>query len=113
MAPDHLTADGELYWQGRPLDEALTTQAVQPRDYKAVLIYAISCMSHHEILNIVKRVKELGASRIVVFENSQAVTGYDITQTIPFYKEAGADYLLEGGTLFQLAGSLVVLQRGP
>ena len=96
MDPARLTADGSLYWQGMPLQEAVSNRAIRLQDYDWVLVYAISCMSHQELLGIVKSLKSLSARHVVVFENSQAVTGYDLTETIPFYKEAGADYLLIG-----------------
>lgn len=96
LSPGQLTAEGDVYWQGLPLADALTLQSINVSSFAHVLVYALSSMSHHELLRIVTQLKAQGARSIIVFENSQAVTGYDITKTIPFFQKAGADYLLAG-----------------
>jgi anaerobic magnesium-protoporphyrin IX monomethyl ester cyclase len=96
LAPDRLEKDNNLYWQGLPLSEALAKQKISAEQYDWVFLYAISCMSHQELLRLVTTLKKQNAKRIVIFENSQAVTGYDLSQTQPFFREAGADFLLIG-----------------
>lgn len=96
MAPNRLTPAEGVYWQGVPLEEALKSRAVKSEDVAMTWVYALSSMSHQELLRIVRTLKDQGFQRIVVFENAQAVTGYDITQTVPYFKTAGADFLLAG-----------------
>lgn len=95
-APQRLARDGGVYWQGRPLEVALKDRSIHPVEFSVTWVYALSSMSHQELLKIVRTLKDQGFRQIVVFENSQAVTGYDITQTVPFFQKAGADYLLAG-----------------
>ena len=60
-------------------------------------IFAISFMSHHEILNICKFLKQnYPQKKIIILENSQAVTGYSIDKMSKDFFSNGADYLLCG-----------------
>ena len=42
LAPERLTSDNDLYWQGMPLDEALTSASIDPATFDCVLVYALS-----------------------------------------------------------------------
>ncbi len=96
MAPQRLTKDRDVYWQGMPLEEALSERQVRVNQYDVVWVYALSSMSHQDVLTILRHLKTCGTRRLIVFENSQAVTGYDITKTVEAFKEAGADTVLAG-----------------
>jgi hypothetical protein len=62
-----------------------------------ILIYAISAMSHQEILNLITTIKKQKPQiPIVIWENSQAVTAYALDHVATDFWEAGADFLICG-----------------
>lgn len=64
------------------------------------IIYASSFISHNEILNIIRYLNENLNSKIIVLENSQAVTGYAISHKADDFFQAGAEYLICGQPYF-------------
>src|SRR5262245_29459465 len=53
-APERLTSDQAVFWQGLPLEEALKQKNVLTSECDAVFVYALSSMSHQELLAIVR-----------------------------------------------------------
>jgi anaerobic magnesium-protoporphyrin IX monomethyl ester cyclase len=97
LDPTRLDSDGRIDWQGLPIEKAYAGARLARVDtYTCVFVYAISAMSHQELLRLVRWLKRASARKIIVFENSQAVTGYDLSQTQESYRAAGADCLLIG-----------------
>jgi anaerobic magnesium-protoporphyrin IX monomethyl ester cyclase len=74
-------------------------------------IFAISFMSHHEILDICKFLKKnFPQKKIIILENSQAVTGYSIDKMSGDFFSNGADFLLCGEPYFnwhEIRGALL------
>lgn len=101
-APRRLTDAGDHYLQGTPIEDEIAGTAVADAD--AFIVYAISYMSHGEILRIIRRLKaERPRVPVVVMENSQAVTAYSLPRMADPLFEAGADGLLAGEPHFNWA----------
>jgi hypothetical protein len=93
--PTRLESHTDHYLQGAPVTAFLTTPAVS--DAELIILYAMSSMSHSEILNIAGILKEIRPEvKISVLENSQAVTAYDISLLAGDFFEAGVNHLLCG-----------------
>ena len=94
-APGRLEDKGDHYLQGAPIEDYADDAAIQGAE--CLVLFAISFMSHRELLDIVRRLK---AARpqcpIAVLENSQAVTGYSLQRTTDSFFGAGADVLICG-----------------
>jgi len=90
---------GDHFLQGRPLSDYLATDEVCKAD--VFVLYAISYMSHRELLGIVGTLRQARPEvRVCVLENSQAVTAYSLPRMgTPFF-DAGADFLLCGEPYF-------------
>jgi len=97
MDPWHLDEQNTLYWQGKPLKYALEDKnATDLTRFDAVFLYALSAMSHADLLESVSFIRSLGACKLIVFENAQAVTGYDLSKIGTAFLDKGADALLVG-----------------
>jgi hypothetical protein len=93
--PQRLTDCGDHYLQGEDIAEHLGCDAAKLSDL--VVVYAISYMSHTELLEIVSKLATTGYSgKIAVLENSQAVTAYSIAHVADQFFQAGADALICG-----------------
>ena len=69
----------------------------QQSNSKLVVIYAINASYHKDILTIIKITKKsFPEARIIVAENSQAVTAYSIREVKEEFFLAGANELIEG-----------------
>jgi radical SAM superfamily enzyme YgiQ (UPF0313 family) len=80
--------------QGISIKEMLNQISESPEIF---LIFAISYMSHDEILKCISAIrKQYKKSKIGVIENSQAVTAYSIDSHRVEFFSAGADFLLCG-----------------
>jgi anaerobic magnesium-protoporphyrin IX monomethyl ester cyclase len=94
-APHRLTDAGDHFLQGTPIEEEMATPAVA--EAQAFVVYAISYMSHGEILQIVRRLKDdRPDTPVLVLENSQAVTAYSLPRMAAPFFEAGVDGLVCG-----------------
>lgn len=93
--PERLSDAGDHYLQGAAVqDPRWQDQLAQA---EAFLIFAISYMSHAEILAIVRWLKQRYSDRpVVILENSQAVTGYALDEVAASFFDAGADLLICG-----------------
>lgn len=113
-SPTTLEDNGDHYRQGRPYQDVLCKEGPLAASDAAV-VYALSYMSHQEVLEIVRELRRLELSRkIVVLENSQAVTGYALPHLAGQFFEAGADALFCGEPYWnweQIAGWLS--DKGP
>lgn len=99
---------GDHYLQGRPLAEYLDTESLTRAD--AFILYAISYMSHQELLSIVRQLKaRFSECRVAVLENSQAVTAYSLPRLASSFFDAGADALICGEAYFNWAQIEAVL----
>lgn len=97
--PARLADHEDYYLQGVSLDAHLTSQAVS--EAEAFIIYALSYMSHQELLAIVCKLKAIRPdSRIAILENSQAVTAYSLQRLSADFFSAGADLLICGEPYF-------------
>ncbi len=90
---------GDYYLQGAPLKNYL--QICKVREADAFLLYAISYMSHREILSITKDLKQIYPNKTVaILENSQAVTAYSLPHVAKEFFKAGANSLICGEAYF-------------
>jgi anaerobic magnesium-protoporphyrin IX monomethyl ester cyclase len=90
---------GDHYLQGECIETHLARDEVRHSD--AFILYAISYMSHGELLSIVGQLKQsLPKVPIAILENSQAVTAYSLQQVATDYLKAGADLLICGEPYF-------------
>lgn len=95
VEPNRLTDAGDHYLQGRPLSVFLDGQAYRHTD--AFVLFAISYMSHRELLSNVQDLKVRYPNvPVAVLENAQAVTAYSLQRVAAEYVEAGADALICG-----------------
>lgn len=99
MGPTRLEDVGDHYLQGVSIDVALKqARIVSPEIF---ILYAISYMSHAELLEMVKWIRHsYTGSKICVLENSQAVTAYSLQRVAKDFLGAGADYMLCGEAYF-------------
>jgi len=97
--PRRLTDAGDYYLQGQPISDHLQSHSL--RDADALILYAISYMSHQELLSITTLLKEsFPHVHVAVLENSQAVTAYSLQRVARDYFDAGADSLICGEPYF-------------
>lgn len=92
--PKEIERHQEFYLQGISITEMLHQISEPPELF---MIFAISYMSHDEILRCISAIREkYEYSKIGVMENSQAVTAYAIDNHRFEFFSAGADFLLCG-----------------
>lgn len=93
--PSRLTDAGDHYLQGVPLSSFLEDESVKNTD--GFILFAISYMSHGELLNTIRELKAtFPAVPVSVLENAQAVTAYSLQRVAPEYFDAGVDALICG-----------------
>ena len=94
--PKVLEERSDHYLQGMPI----SSSAFGEESFKSAqvfVVYAISFMSHAEILDIIAWLKtHHPETKILVLENSQAVTAYSAEEMAPEFFKAGADFVLCG-----------------
>lgn len=84
----------DYFLQGISIDTLI--KKIDP-DSDIFIIFAISYMSHQEILRITREIKmNFPKTKIGILENSQAVTSYAIDFQQEAFFDAGADFLLCG-----------------
>lgn len=94
-APKELEDRGDYYLQGMSYRSALSADALA--DVDVAIVYALSYMSHREILEIIAFLRSSRPNlAIAVLENSQAVTAYALPFVAEDFFDAGADLLLCG-----------------
>lgn len=94
-SPSTLEEKGDHYLQGQSLNTLITSSAVSTADL--FIVYAISYMSHGELLEIIRLLKASSPrTPVAVLENSQAVTAYSLSSISNDFLEAGADALICG-----------------
>lgn len=97
--PRRLSDVGDYYLQGESIDNYLNMDVL--RQAEAFVLYAISYMSHRELLLIVARLKHaFPHARVAILENSQAVTAYSLQRVASDYFNSGADLLICGEPYF-------------
>lgn len=97
--PRHLSDEGNYYLQGCHISKYITQEWVQQTE--VFILYAISYMSHNELLNIVVTLKKnFPFIPVIVLENSQAVTAYSLQRVATDYISAGVDGLICGEPYF-------------
>lgn len=97
--PRKLTDVGDYYLQGESIDDYLAQDILRHAD--AFILYAISYMSHQELLSIVERLKgAFPEIPLAILENSQAVTAYSLPRVASDFLGKGADALVCGEPYF-------------
>lgn len=97
--PSHLSDSGDHYLQGVPIDAPEWSERLEQAE--AFVLYAISYMSHSELLATTRWLKNSFPQKpIAVLENSQAVTAYSLERMAPSFFDAGADVLICGEPYF-------------
>ncbi|MGH6690073.1 MAG: B12-binding domain-containing radical SAM protein [Gammaproteobacteria bacterium] len=98
-APSRLSDGGDHYLQGMPIGEHVRHDAVQGAE--GFILYAISYMSHQELVDIIRTLKQARPDAwVAVLENSQAVTAYSLQRVADELFRAGADVLVCGEAYF-------------
>ena len=93
--PEVFESIGDHFLQGRGAGRWLARQGVPSAD--AVIIYAMSSMSHQDVLRSIVALRAAGyAKTVAVLENSQAVTAYALPYVRNEFFAAGADLLICG-----------------
>jgi radical SAM superfamily enzyme YgiQ (UPF0313 family) len=92
--PRRLEDMGDHYLQGSSIESPLA--ALGPRPPDAAIVYALSYMSHSDVLAIARALKGAGHRRVCVLENSLAVTGYALPPLATAFFKSGVDALLCG-----------------
>ncbi len=94
LNPSTIQVKENYYLQGIPHESLI--KILEP-DIEVVIIFAISYMSHLEVLDIVSLFKfNYPNIKVVILENSQAVTGYDLEKHKLDFFNSGVDFLLCG-----------------
>jgi radical SAM superfamily enzyme YgiQ (UPF0313 family) len=104
---------GDHYLQGESIEEYLDRDVL--RHAEAFVLYAISYMSHQELLSIVAQLKRTFPHiPVAILENSQAVTAYSLQRAAADYFNIGADILICGEPYFNWTAikALLAGQRG-
>lgn len=97
--PSRLSDTGDHYLQGVPIDAPEWRGNLEQAE--AFVLYAISYMSHGELLATTRWLKDSFPQKpIAVLENSQAVTAYSLERMAPSFLSAGADVLICGEPYF-------------
>ena len=100
--PSRLTDAGDYYLQGEPIDAPAWRERLEQAE--AFVLYAISYMSHGDLLVTIRWLKDSFPERpVAVLENSQAVTAYSLQRMAPSFFDAGADLLICGEPYFNWA----------
>lgn len=94
-SPFTLEDHGDHYLQGKAFDIYAQSSVVLQSDI--FIIYALSYMSHGEVLSIAEDIRRIRRDAVVaVLENSQAVTSYSIAATAGEFFQHGVNSLLCG-----------------
>ncbi|MBC7456935.1 MAG: B12-binding domain-containing radical SAM protein [Bdellovibrionaceae bacterium] len=110
--PTSLTDMDDHYLQGVPIDNSKWRTPLEAAD--TFILYALSYMSHGDLLSITKWLKlNSPKKKLVVLENSQAVTAYSLEKMAPSFLEAGADLLICGEPYFNWDSIKLKLQSLP
>lgn len=97
--PRQLSNAGGYYLQGESIDDYLNMDVV--RQAEAFVLFAISYMSHQELLSIVARLKHILPNiPVAILENSQAATAYSLHRVAADYFDVGANLLICGEPYF-------------
>ncbi len=103
---------GDYYLQGNPISHYIHTSDV--REAHGFILYAISYMSHQELLSMVRQLKHAYPDKAVaILENSQAVTAYSLSHMAKTFFEVGADGLICGEAYFNWDEIKKMLQGSP
>jgi hypothetical protein len=93
--PSLLSDAGDYYLQGVSIDAPSWLEDLKFSD--VFILYAISYMSHEELLATTKWLKKTFPSKpIAILENSQAVTAYSLSRMAESFFKAGTDFLICG-----------------
>ena len=93
--PSRLSDAGDHYLQGEPIDASIWRERLA--ESEAFMLFAISYMSHGELLSTTKWLKDTFPDiPLAILENSQAVTAYSLQWMAAEFLEAGADMLICG-----------------
>jgi anaerobic magnesium-protoporphyrin IX monomethyl ester cyclase len=97
--PCKLTDTGDSYLQGNSIDQYLNLAELY--EAEAFILYAISYMSHQELLSIVLQLKKtFPKTPIAILENSQSVTAFSLQRLAKEYFQAGSDLIICGEPYF-------------
>lgn len=94
-SPTALEEKADYYLQGKCIQS--TDIGDKLEEYDLVIVYAISYMSHQEIMDIVRLIKKYNPKqKVAILENSQAVTAYALNTVAKEFFDCGVDFLLCG-----------------
>jgi len=97
--PRQLDDCGDHYRQGERIEQYASSPALAHAD--AFILYAISYMSHQELLGILRFLKQhFPNTPVAILENSQAVTAYSLQRMAAEFLAHGADCLICGEPYF-------------
>lgn len=108
--PSRLSDAGDHYLQGVPIDAPEWQMHLEQAE--AFVLYAISYMSHGEVLATIKWLQDsFPQNPIAVLENSQAVTAYSLERMALSFFDAGATLLICGEPYFNWEAIKTRLKR--
>ncbi len=94
-SPDTLEEKDDHYLQGKPFRRYIETPQITEADL--FILYAMSYMSHGELISIVNLIRSCRDNVLVcMLENSQAVTAYALPQVSEDFFHCGVDALFCG-----------------
>lgn len=94
-SPTTLEEKADYYLQGKLFQDFIKTDVIT--NANIFILYAISYMSHIELLSIAEDIRRIKPDAIIsVLENSQAVTGYALPEKVSEFFRCGVDALLCG-----------------
>ena len=93
--PSSLADMGDHYLQGVEINAPRWRKDLEQAD--AFILYAISYMSHQELIATTEWLKSVFRSKpVAILENSQAVTAYSLSHTAKSFLDHGADLIICG-----------------
>jgi anaerobic magnesium-protoporphyrin IX monomethyl ester cyclase len=109
--PGRLSSFGDHFLQGESLELYLQSPSICNAD--AFILYAISYMSHRELLQIVSLLKQSRpGTPVAILENSQAVTAYSLQRVTSDFFISGVDLIICGEPYFNWAAIRNCLKTG-
>lgn len=93
-SPNTIEKKNNMYFRGRNLEDLDKSINEYPTIFA---IYAINLSSHESVIEITQFIKKkYPKSKIIILENSQAVTAYSLKKVAKDFYAAGADYIATG-----------------
>ena len=93
---NNLSEDGDRYWQGKDFSD------YDPSAFEKSInvVFAISFMSLKDIKYISEILRDVDEAEVIVMENSQAVTAFDVSVHMEELFDSGVGHILLGEPYF-------------